>query len=149
MVPFWEEVTARQFCFEIYWPLAVSLEAYKLSKEQCFATQLCWVICAWAGQESYVCAAAKKLLSSCCSLHVARGPVTSVKWPSLRLLCYSSRTTDSQWEFFKISQMFLTIGHNIIIIFSTDAFARRECSLLLPPVKEGRGIIQLRYAPRS
>ena len=37
----------------------------------------------------------------------------------------------------------------IIIIFSTDAFARRECSLLLPPVKEGRGIIQLRYAPRS
>ena len=38
---------------------------------------------------------------------------------------------------------------NNIIIFSTDAFARRECSLLLPPVKEGRGIIQLRYAPRS
>ena len=37
----------------------------------------------------------------------------------------------------------------IIIIFSTDAFARRECSLLLPPIKEGRGIIQLRYAPRS
>ena len=37
----------------------------------------------------------------------------------------------------------------LIIIFSTDAFARRECSLLLPPVKEGRGIIQLRYAPRS
>ena len=37
----------------------------------------------------------------------------------------------------------------VIIIFSTDAFARRECSLLLPPVKEGRGIIQLRYAPRS
>jgi hypothetical protein len=37
----------------------------------------------------------------------------------------------------------------ILIIFSTDAFARRECSLLLPPVKEGRGIIQLRYAPRS
>ena len=37
----------------------------------------------------------------------------------------------------------------IIIIFSTDAFARRECSLFLPPVKEGNGIIQLRYAPRS
>ena len=37
----------------------------------------------------------------------------------------------------------------LIIIFSTDAFARRECSLLLPPVKEGRGIIQLQYAPRS
>ena len=115
----------------------------KLSKNQSFATRLCWVICAWAGQESYVCAAAKKLLSSCCSLHVARGPVTSVKWPSLRLLCYSSRTTDSQWEFFKISQMFLTIGHNIIILFSTDAFARREYSLSLPPVKEGKGIIQL------
>ena len=72
----------------------------KLSKNQSFATQLCWVICAWAEQESYVCAAAKKLLSSCCSLHVARGPVTSVKWPSLRLLCYLSRTTDTQWEFF-------------------------------------------------
>ena len=37
----------------------------------------------------------------------------------------------------------------IIIIFSTDAFARQECSLLLPPVKEGSGIIQLWYAPRS
>ena len=44
---------------------------------------------------------------------------------------------------------FGTFFGQIIIIFSTDAFARRECSLLLPPVKEGRGIIQLRYAPRS
>ena len=32
---------------------------------------------------------------------------------------------------------------------TNNNFHRRECSLLLPPVKEGRGIIQLRYAPRS
>ena len=47
------------------------------------------------------------------------------------------------------SYQFTSVSLIIIIIFSTDAFARRECSLLLPPVKEGRGIIQLRYAPRS
>ena len=30
------------------------------------------------------------------------------------------------------------------LLLSTDAFARQECSLLLPPIKKGRGIIQLR-----
>ena len=52
----------------------------------------------------------------------------------------------SQWTF---QHWYFSAQELILIIFSTDAFARRECSLLLPPVKEGRGIIQLRYAPRS